>query len=62
MAIGSGVAGTTSAAKRRRNRLGESSLVRAISSAPVTVRTKLLVGFARSPRCSSSSARSASSP
>jgi signal transduction histidine kinase len=46
MAIGSGVAGTTSAAKRRRNRLGESSLVRAIGSAPITVRTKLLVGFA----------------
>jgi len=46
MAIGSGVAGTTSAAKRRRNRLGESSLVRAIGSAPISVRAKLLVGFA----------------
>src|SRR4051794_26666167 len=45
MAIESGFAGATSAAKRRRSRLGENSIIRAISSAPVTVRTKLLVGF-----------------
>src|SRR3954454_682999 len=45
MAIESGFAGATPAAKRRRSRFGENSIIRAISSAPVTVRTKLLVGF-----------------
>src|SRR3954454_13633752 len=46
MAVQSGFAGAASATKRRRSRLGETSIIRAISSAPVTVRTKLLVGFA----------------
>src|SRR3954454_20567585 len=45
MAVQSGFAGAASATKRRRSRLGETSIIRAISSAPVTVRTKLLVGF-----------------
>src|SRR5581483_11682317 len=46
MAIGPGLAGAPPAAKRRTLTLGgENPLVRAISRAPVSVRTKLLVGF-----------------
>src|ERR1051326_4458720 len=46
MAIGPGIIGTTPTVKRRvLVRFGETPLVRAISRAPFTVRTKLLVGF-----------------
>src|SRR5436190_3080012 len=46
MAIGPGLAGAPPATDRRRvARAGDNPLVRAISRAPVSVRTKLLVGF-----------------
>jgi signal transduction histidine kinase len=46
MATGPGVVGATPAAKRRALlRASENPLVRALGRAPVTVRTKLLVGF-----------------
>src|SRR5437764_10559058 len=46
MAIGPGIVGATPTAKRRvLVGFGENPLVRAISRAPVSVRTKLLVGF-----------------